>query len=309
MALNDDKLLVPSFMDQANGSVFVGTNTSYSGADIKVVMHIYDGGKLSEERQSELNSQVAGLNNQLTASKGELNQIQKEINSGSFSSGQVDRFNALSTLTTKQQNTLDFLNDEITRIGKNKPQFSTKVLAECQTLSISSHREKTPVRSLGSIYPKGFTRGSRTIAGSMIFTVFDRNVIDEFLETHPSDFDINNPATTALIDQVSPFDITIAFANELGQVSRMAIYGIEFVNEGQTMSIEDLLLENVTQFVAADYDPMRPVGRRKIDENNRLSQEMIPLRASALLGEQDYQDYKNKISPYERFSSRKNPFV
>jgi hypothetical protein len=143
----------------------------------------------------------------------------------------------------------------------------------------------------------------------MIFTVFDRNVFEEFLESHPSDFDAHIGATSALLDQIPPFDITIAFANELGQVSRMTIYAVEFVNEGQTMSIEDILLENVTQYVARDIDPMRSVGKRRIDENGRLTQEMIPVRATSLLNDEDYKEYKKRLSPFEAFKTRNNPYI
>ena len=46
-------------------------------------------------------------------------------------------------------------------------------LGELQTISYSIHRENSPVRTLGHVNPRGFVKGSRTIAGSLIFTVFN----------------------------------------------------------------------------------------------------------------------------------------
>jgi hypothetical protein len=59
-----------------------------------------------------------------------------------------------------------------------------------------------------------------------------------------------------LIDQIPPFDITILFANETGSMSKLVIYGVELVQEGQTMSVEDLVTESVVNFVARHFEPM-----------------------------------------------------
>jgi hypothetical protein len=296
-------------LSNLQGTVIIDNKTSYSGVDIKAVVHIYDGGKLAQERQSNLDQDIRQLDNELKAAFSQQSVLQSQISGNSFSSQQANQLNALNKRVIYLQNSIDALMDERTRIGTTKPQFSTKVLAELQTISLSSHREKFPVRALGATGPKSFTRGPRTVAGSMIFTVFDTNALDQFLESHPSDFDAHNPTSTALLDQIPPFDITIAFANELGQVSRMAIYGIELVNEGMTMSIEDLLLENVVQFVARDYDPMRAVSRRKLDESNLMTNQIVSLKASSLLDEEDYQTFKEGLSPFERFKRRANPFI
>ena len=48
----------------------------------------------------------------------------------------------------------------------------SKQLLECTTLTVSVHRVKSPVRACGYINPKGFARGGRTIAGTMILTQF-----------------------------------------------------------------------------------------------------------------------------------------
>lgn len=128
------------------------------------------------------------------------------------------------------------------------------VLADIQTLSYSIYREKYPVRALGYGYPRSFTRGPRTISGSLIFTVFNQHVLYEVMDRINQD--TSRDTSTALIDQLPRFDITITFANEFGSASSMAIHGVELYSEGATMSIEDLLTENVVQYNAQDLTPM-----------------------------------------------------
>lgn len=162
------------------------------------------------------------------------------------------------------------------------------VLADIQTLSYSIYREKYPVRTIGMAYPKGFTRGPRTIAGSLIFTMFDRQVLlDVINRIRP---DTANDLSTPLIDQLPRFDITITFANEYGAASTMVIYGVELVSEGVTMSIEDLFTENTVSYIAQDMTPMRP----DYYTMKRLGADLQPKTASDLI-EQERRDKRTVL--------------
>ena len=134
------------------------------------------------------------------------------------------------------------------------------VIGELQTISYSTHREVLPVRTLGRINPKGFTKGPRTIAGSLIFTVFDRHFIrriinngmvgtpyDNISSQNRLDFEKN-----LKMDEMPPFDVTIMFGNEHGRNSVLRIFGINIVDEGQTMSIEDIVTEQTMSYLAED---------------------------------------------------------
>lgn len=66
-----------------------------------------------------------------------------------------------------------------------------------------------------------------------------------------------------LPDQLPPFDIVIHFVNEFGHSAEMVLFGIELHQEGQTMSIQDIITENVMQFTATHIAIMRPGGYRK----------------------------------------------
>jgi hypothetical protein len=217
------------------------------------------------------------------------------------------RYNRVLAEITHLDESLDIYSDlEKKTISENET--STLALADVQTISISSHRMKTPVRSLGKTYPSAYTRGQRSIAGSIIFTVFQTASLYELLEAHPSDFDAT-AFTSAMLDQLPPMDITLAFANEYGFLSVMALYGVEFVNEGQTMSIEDLFTENVVNYVARDFDPLHEVGYRKLDVASSDAAEWTSVKGSDLLREDDYLNVKNMLNPMERHKRRSNPFI
>lgn len=132
------------------------------------------------------------------------------------------------------------------------------VIGNLQTISYSTHREVSPVRTLGRVNPVGFTNGQRTIAGSLIFTIFDRNlvynVIDALKERDPSRF---KSGASYLMDEMPPFDIHVYFQNEYGQQSHLVIEGIVIVDEGQVMSIEDMITENTMSYMARNIQPLK----------------------------------------------------
>lgn len=195
---------------------------------------------------------------------------------------------------------------------------STETIASLQTISIQSHREKYGVRALGRSYVKGYTRGPRTIAGSMVMTVFNEHALARLLKAvgnaafiGESKLDTN--VSSLIPDQLPPLDLTVVFANEYGSVSRMGIYGVEFVNDSMTMSIEDLFTEEVINFVARDVDVMTSVGRRKLSQLERgawTTGEGRPLEGSELLkktmlgGGAAYKEYLTRLGIRRSFRGR-----
>jgi hypothetical protein len=51
-------------------------------------------------------------------------------------------------------------------------------------------------------------------------------------------------------DQIPPFDITLVAANEYGDIASMGIFGVEFLNEGWGISIDDLVSEKQYTYLA-----------------------------------------------------------
>ncbi|MEK1829060.1 virion structural protein [Priestia megaterium] len=136
------------------------------------------------------------------------------------------------------------------------PNGKPRVLGELQTISYSTYRPTAPVYALGQIGAKGVVRGARTVAGSLIFTVFDRHVLHDVLQ----DFNSNNEQgyKSNKVDQLPAFDIVIQFLNEYGQSAKLCIYGVHLISEGQTMSVEDMITESTMEFIAMDVDSMTP---------------------------------------------------
>lgn len=188
----------------------------------------------------------------------------------------------------------------------SKPQFQK--MADIQTISISSFREKVPVRALGYNGPKTFVRGSRTIAGTIIFTMFNKDVFYDVMQLKKGDanFDAKDPLGFRYItlDQIPPFNILISYVNEYGFASGQIIYGVEIHSTGQIMSVEDLFMEKTVQYVARDVSLLTPV----VDQSEYESLKKYAVREKvngkitfdSLLGNNNAQAILTKLN---------NPFV
>ena len=137
------------------------------------------------------------------------------------------------------------------------PDGRAQVLGELASINYSVFREKTLVRSLGSVRPKGIARGQRTISGILEFVNFDRSVAYKLLSEY---FDMGYHI---LMDELPQFDITITMANETGQRSVFRIYGVSTFTEGSMMSIDQITTRSSYEFYALDIDPMAPLNFQK----------------------------------------------
>ena len=126
-------------------------------------------------------------------------------------------------------------------------------LAELQTISYSIHRENSPVRTLGYVNPRGFVKGPRTIAGSLIFTVFNEYA---FYRIKQFKRKLALLGYAPLADMLPPFDVVLTFFNEYGLYGKMKLYGLTIVDEGQTMSVDDLITEQTYTYMARGIQPL-----------------------------------------------------
>jgi hypothetical protein len=139
----------------------------------------------------------------------------------------------------------------------NVPGRGPVIFGELSQLSYSVFREKVPVRSLGRVSMKGYTRGMRTITGILGFTAFDESVVYQCMK------EIKEMGYRMLMDEMPLFDITISMANESGAQSKMVLYGVSTYTEGMTMGVNDLMTQNVYEFYALDIDPMQRVNAER----------------------------------------------
>ena len=167
-----------------------------------------------------------------------------------------------------------------------KVSFGEIVVGELASITYSVTREKAPIFTMGDPNPRSFSRGKRGIAGSLVFTIFDRDALlrvkngskvyrsafntsnnptGENLRRPDEDRGINmdanitrwaNASKPHYSDEIPPFDITITFLNEYGNASQMSIYGVELTNEGMGLSIDDITTEKACSFVARGLSDM-----------------------------------------------------
>lgn len=136
------------------------------------------------------------------------------------------------------------------------PNAQPLVVGELTTVSYSIYRDKHPVRTLGRINTKGFTKGPRTVAGTLIFTVFQKHVVNSLKKKVP----YMSNMLALKTDELPPFDLYITMANEYGASSRLNIYGLTIVDEGKVMSVEDMFTENQWSYMARDIVLMDDLG-------------------------------------------------
>jgi hypothetical protein len=176
------------------------------------------------------------------------------------------------------------------------------VIATLQGVSYSVTREKAPVYTFGSANPRSFSRGKRGLAGSMIFTLFDRSALYQIMRDTSGRFDyyahIHEPATidtnvsvwdwaqayqkdltsgtgiqtikrhAEYADQIMPFNITLIAQNEYGLSAWMSIVGVEILNEGGGLSVDDITNEEQMTYVAkakTAWVPWMPDGDKNIN--------------------------------------------
>lgn len=149
------------------------------------------------------------------------------------------------------------------------PGSSPVLIGSLTTVSYSMYRNKRPVINIGRTNINGVTRGSRIFAGTMVFTLINQHWLRELQEQVDWLNDFNKLSSNGIselkVDELPLFDIMIVSANEYGSYVSMFIYGIDFTDEAQTISVEDLFTENVFSFIARDISIFR-AGRN----NNKI---------------------------------------
>ena len=184
--------------------------------------------------------------------------------------------------------------------GGVKEKLKIIELGTLSAISVSTFREKEPVRVLGRSGPKGYTRGARTIAGTLAFALLEERALMDVVDFS---FGGTKNIRSLLVDQIPPFDITIIYQGEVPEhvskidsryhtnnstyiaadeatrktqallggptgeiyqppagISVTRITGIEITTESQQHTVNDLMSENVMQYVASGYQPMLPIN-------------------------------------------------
>lgn len=195
---------------------------------------------------------------------------------------------------------------------KVRPFFDPVHLTQMATISVSIHEAKSPVRRIGERGVSGYTRGIRTIAGTIVFLIIEDHPLRMLAAKDPANIYSNligwsrdlqtkgigsgygeirfdNKISTL----ISPMNIMLRYQTEIakGGVANagasMMLEGVEFVNEGIVTSVNDMVTEVVCQFVAQDIRPFT-------DLNKQTSQEIIDAY-NAHKGKELYEPYYRQL--------------
>lgn len=148
-------------------------------------------------------------------------------------------------------------------------------LDDVMTLSYSVYRAKPPVVTLGQNSVSGYALGVKTVAGSMVRSVFMTDKLSEFqvkcylmnqeeIEDRLSGLDSKIPSGVPFKDQLSIMKDDLAYFNihtmAVSEVNKYdtttpymkleSIIGAMILNNGQIYSIEDLVTESTFSFQA-----------------------------------------------------------
>ena len=159
------------------------------------------------------------------------------------------------------------------------------------TVSYSVYRTKTPVFSLGQPLINGLGLGNKYVAGSLIGIMFDieeiSNFINEYVASNEDSISSDENLTgtieittstykeihTVMKDDLTSFNIHCLMDDEYygaDRARRVIIYDAQFVTSGQVMSIDDIVTEYTTSFIARD-----------IREQHRLTDDITSLSNGA----------------------------
>lgn len=178
-----------------------------------------------------------------------------------------------------------------------KANFAGVNIGTLQAISYAIQREKAPIYVMGDPNPKAFSRGKRGIAGTMIFVMFDDHAVlsafegledgrymkfvkdndeispelfregadvDEFAiddDTPANPWDDYRAVKAFYVDQIPPFDVTVAAANETAAAAVLRVWGVELLNEGYGISVDDMVSEKQTTYVARAISRWRRANR------------------------------------------------
>jgi hypothetical protein len=125
---------------------------------------------------------------------------------------------------------------------------------QIQTITISSATSVLPVRRCGEARPKIYTRGARTFAGSLVFTMIGQDPFQQIFSVDPGRSSVRGDGTWHS-DQMATFDAIILCANEMGGSGIQIIENMSITHWGTTYSIDDLYVESTYSYVAEHVTP------------------------------------------------------
>lgn len=137
------------------------------------------------------------------------------------------------------------------------------------TISFSTIHSKSPARTLGYNYPRGYTNTISEIRGTMIFNIHRdyplKGLVNKERYLFKDDFK-RNEGGIILGGEIDPFDLKLigitesddVFIKSNEQIARaeyafIELYGVEITGSGKVISVHNTLTEKTYSFVARGF--------------------------------------------------------
>jgi hypothetical protein len=170
------------------------------------------------------------------------------------------------------------------------------VFGNLLSISWSITREKAPIYVLGVKDPVSMSRGKRGIAGTLSFQNFNKDAMADVISQNTQNnnwlyTDYATNVTTPMggytvgptngwtlwdqsaiktigvstqvpyyADQIPPFDVTLTYVNEYGNMAVEVVFGVEILNEGKGVHIDDMAVETAMTFIARGIGKLHEAG-------------------------------------------------
>ncbi len=184
-------------------------------------------------------------------------------------------------------------------------------LTSAISVSYSVYRAKTNVYNIGQPLLAGLALGKKYVAGSIITVSWDIDEISEFVNEYIeskeniektddfgrvteqfADQELNvkgrslqsyKQLHTVMRDDLTSFNMMFVMDDEYYGAERVRcikVYDCQFINNGQVMSINDIVTENTLSFIARDIREQHAFNKGIVSLDTRGP---VPITASALL--------------------------
>lgn len=134
------------------------------------------------------------------------------------------------------------------------------------TISFSTVHSKSPARTLGYNYPRGYTNTISEIRGTMIFNMHRdyplKGLVSKERYYFKDDFK-RHEGGILLGGEIDPFDLKLigitesddAFAANRGrgEITIIELYGVQITGSGKVISVHNTLTEKTYSFVAEGF--------------------------------------------------------
>lgn len=154
-----------------------------------------------------------------------------------------------------------------------------------QLISGSSHRDTYPVVSGGRRGISGFTKGHRTCAGTLGFTVLGESPWATCMRAYGKWRGLGENLMYSHPDELPPFDILITFMTEAGDSAFQVLRSVQILDRAQNINLNDIQLSQTFSFLCAEITELinlpNPIRNISTNPGDVAVTDAVPYRYQA----------------------------